>query len=190
MPCCHLSPHCLIHFLSKYVVVPYLLQSLSVTCHVSDAFVLVLEQQLYLLSNYGQHSTLQDRLSNRSSMSLHLKRCPGVSSHHHACSNPSSGSSSSSVSLLASSKPVLIRHSLHFSSKLSPSIRMIRLCKMIHMRAHMMMIMWHLVLTSWIHISFKDWNVPFSIPIVCSTRICIYTVSSEMYHTSNMCNLP
>ena len=93
-------------------------------------------------SYYGLHSTAQERLENRSSITLSWKRCPGVSSCRHACSNVSLGSSSSSTSPLApSSRSILTRHSLHLSSKLSPSIRMIRLCKMIQTRAHMMITM-------------------------------------------------
>ena len=125
---------------------------------------------------------VQNKLVNRSSMILSWKHCPGVSCHHQAWPNMSSGSlaprPSPSLPAPCSFNPTLTRLSLHTSSKLSPSIWMIRLCKMMHMCAHMMMTMWHLVLMSWIQISLRDWKVPFSMPIVCSTCMCIYQQSN------------
>lgn len=127
-----------------------------------------------LQSNYGRRTASQKGLSNKSFIHLSLNRCPSVSIRRRALSNSPSGSSS--VSPLANSRsiPLLTKHSLHRVSKLSPSIRMIRLCNTMHTRAHMMMIMWRLVSISCILISFSDWNVPFSNPIVCSIRMRIW----------------
>ena len=131
---------------------------------------------------YEQRSAVQNELVNRSSMILSRKCCPGVSCRHQAWPNMSLGSlapcPSSSLPAPCSSNPTLTRLSLHTSSKLSPLIRMIRLCKMMHMCTHMMMTMWHLVLMSWIRISLRNWKVPFSMPIVCSTHMCIYQQSN------------
>src|SRR5712671_3983667 len=120
---------------------------------------------------YEQCSTLREGLLNKSFMSLSRKRCPGISTRRCARSkaSPTLSSPSSSASKTtchSPSKPACMRPSLHISSKLSPSIRMIRLCRIIQTRAHMMTIMWCLELLSWTHISFKDWNLPLSRPIV------------------------
>ena len=111
--------------------------------------------------NYGRRSATQKGLLNRFPITLRQKHCSGVSRRRYACSNasPSPGSSSSLLSSSvprSQSKPLLTRHSLHLPSKLSPSIQMIRLCNTMQTQAHMMMIMWHLVLTNWIRISFND----------------------------------
>ena len=107
-----------------------------------------------------------------SSITLSWNCCPGVSSRRCICSNTSSSPLSSFVSPPTPSL-ILLRCSLHSSSKLLPSIWMMRLCRMIQTWAHMMMILCHLMLTIEMWIFLRDWNVPFSKPIVCSTHICI-----------------
>src|SRR5712671_7130177 len=89
---------------------------------------------------YEWCSTLREGLLNKLFMSLSRKRCPGISTHHHTHSkvSPTLSSPSSSASKTmhrSQSKPACMRPSLHISSKLSPSIQMIRLCRIIQTRA-------------------------------------------------------
>jgi hypothetical protein len=113
------------------------------------------------------HEFMPEALPRHLKAPLHLFQCVSSLLFLLIASLPPAPSSSP--------RPTLTRLSLHSLSKLSPSIQMIRLCNTMHTHAHMMMIMWRLVLMSWIQISLRDWKVPFSMPIVCSTciRICI-----------------